>query len=74
MGDCSVVAGEALGVPHASGTVTGSSAAVLLILSSSTGSVGVLVSNPLPAQTHHRGDGECTSTACAAIHWACALH
>ena len=69
----SEVAGEALSVPHASGTVTGSSTAICLCLSSEAGSVGDLVACPLPAQPDHRGDGEGATAACAAIHWAGAL-
>jgi len=71
---CSVVTGEALALPDASGTVTRCLASVLAILGSGTGSVGVLVSNPLPAQSNHWGDGEGASAACAAIHRAGALH
>lgn len=84
LGDClggmvgwataSVVAGEALLCPHASGTVTRCLPAIFFVLCRCSLGVGVLVSYPLPAQPHHRGDGEGAAAACAAIHRAGALH
>jgi len=69
----SEVAGEALGVPHASGTVSSSSTAICSCLSSEAGSVGDLVACPLPAQSHHGGDGEGASAACRPVDGAGAL-
>jgi len=64
MGDASEVAGEALGVIHASGTVTSSSTAICSCLSSEAGSVGGLVACPLSAQSCLWGDGEGATAAC----------
>ena len=63
----SEVAGEALGVPQTSATVCSSSTAICSCLGSEAGSVGNLVSCPLPAQSNHWGDGEGAAAACRPV-------